>query len=259
VGERGRLGMLAGGAEFSLGGAQRVAGAVPAILGDLHVASGALSGAAGVGLGRLCGAAGAGLGLLCGAAGAGLGFVCDPAGVRLGFSSGRPLGRRRSACGDVRSKPNMARLAGQATVTDEGARALVYRRRVERRGHSVKHRLRELVPLRAQKSARRLRKLIDGRALALGGLTQGGRVSAPGKQLRLRALKLIAGFEQGRDRAALRPDELVDRPRGDRWLAEARDLGCLLAPPLTAQRFGKRSAFRYELIEREPVEIVWVG
>jgi hypothetical protein len=70
------------------------------------------------------------------------------------------------------------------------------------------------------------------------------------------ALKLIACLEQLTDRVALRPHELIYRPRRDRWLTELGYPSGFI--PLTAgsKRLGERRALGDEAFERQPVQVV---
>ena len=71
-------------------------------------------------------------------------------------------------------------------------------------------------------------------------------------------LQCVAGVEQLGERPRLRPDQLVDRPGGDRGLAQGRNLGGLVALCMLAQLAGELSAPGHELLERGAVELVEV-
>jgi hypothetical protein len=95
----------------------------------------------------------------------------------------------------VCAEADVAKLSVKAAVLDLRACMPVERRGVKRVGHALEHRRRELMPFGAQQAARSLEELGDRCALALARLAQGNRVAAPGKEIRLRPLKRIAGIE----------------------------------------------------------------
>jgi hypothetical protein len=104
-------------------------------------------------------------------------------------------------------------------------------------------------PLRA------IDQTIDCGSLAIAGGAQGTPVATAGEEIRLGVAQLVSGGEQLRDRRALRADELIDRPGCDRWLAQARDRGRLIAASVRAQRAGQRATLRDEALERQAVEV----
>jgi hypothetical protein len=82
------------------------------------------------------------------------------------------------------------------------------------------------------------------------------RVAPAGHQLGVGEAQRIAGGKQLVDGATLAANELVDRPRGHRRLAQPGDLLGLLASPFAAQRLGQRTACVDEAGEGEAVEII---
>lgn len=102
---------------------------------------------------------------------------------------------------------------------------------------------------------RAIDQTIDRGSLAIAGGAQGRPVATAGKKIRLGVSQRVPGGEQLRDRRALRADELVDRPRCDRWLAQGRNRGRLVAPSVRAQRAGQRATLGDEALERQAVEV----
>jgi len=130
---------------------------------------------------------------------------------------------------------------------------------VERLGYPVERGPRGLVPVRAQKARGCACELVHRLALSLRRLAQGAHLATSGEELRLRELELVARVEQGGDRGPLGADELVDRPRRDRRLAERGDACRLVLSPVAAQRLRERSALGDEAIEGQAVEVAGVG
>ena len=150
----------------------------------------------------------------------------------------------------------MAQLPLQPPVAHLLARARVERGGVQRVGDALDDGRAELVTVGGEQPPRRLDERVDGVALALVGGAQRAAVAAPGQQVGLRLAQPVAGREELADRVALRAHELVDRPRGDRRLAQRRHLRRLVAALVGAQRLGQRAALGDEAVQRQAVEVV---
>ena len=105
------------------------------------------------------------------------------------------------------------------------ARVIVERGGVKRVGDPVEHRLAQLVALRVEQPARLLDQTRHRIALALDAGTEIVGVAPSSEHLVLCLPERVTRFEQLGDPLRLRPDELVDGPRGDRRLAQRGDLG----------------------------------
>ena len=150
----------------------------------------------------------------------------------------------------------MAQLAHQAAVVHLSAGVVVERRGVQRVSDPLERRRAELLTAGAQQAPRRVHQVIDGAALPIGGGAQVARIRAARQDAGLRLAQRVAGAQQRIDLGAPAADQLVDRPRRHRGLAQGRNRSRLFALARRPQRAHQRGAFRDEPIERHAVEVV---
>ncbi len=153
----------------------------------------------------------------------------------------------------------MTKLPFEASLSDLGSGRIVQRGGVKRLCHVLERRRCELVPVSIQEPMRRVGELLDGDSLGLNRRTQRGPVATVGQQVCLCLPQRVAGLQQRVNLSPLRADELVDGPRSNRRLAELRDCRSLLAAAVAPELLGERVAPIGELLERQAVEIVWIG
>ena len=149
----------------------------------------------------------------------------------------------------------MPKLALQAAVLHAGAGVVVERGGMERLRDLLELGRSERVAIRAQEALSPLYEVLGESALGLDGLPEPGRIAAALDQLGLGFLKGIARLEEGVKVTALRADDLIDRPRGERGLAELRDRGRLIALTVLAQPPSQRIALLGKTLERKTVEV----
>ena len=134
----------------------------------------------------------------------------------------------------------MAQLALEAALTDLIARLVIECGGMQRVGDPPEHRVAQLLALGAEQPASSVGQRIDRRALPLDAGAQRPRVAAAGEHVVLRRAQPVPRLEQLRDRAALRPHQLVYGPGRHRGLAQRRDLGRALALSRLAQLARER-------------------
>ena len=168
----------------------------------------------------------------------------------------RLRGRDGERVSEPSAEPDVAQLAHQPAVAHLPAGVVVERRCVQRVGDPLERRRAELVAAGTQQAPRRVHQVADGAALLIGGRTQVARVSPARQHAGLRLAQCVAGAQQPIDLGAAGADQLVDRPRRHRRLAQGRDRRRLLALARRPQRAHQRRAFRDEPVQRHAVEVV---
>src|SRR5262249_51836739 len=127
------------------------------------------------------------------------------------------------------------------------------RRRPQPPHDLVDHGLGRAAALRAEERLRLPPERADGLGLGLQGLIE-RRALAAADDARLRLAQPVTRMEAQVDLATVPPHELVQRPGGDRRLAELSDLRGLLAPAVGAQLLHEPAPFRAEFVEIDAVE-----
>jgi hypothetical protein len=224
------LGRSARRGERVVGFAERARGALYALLGGLKSAGGALGYAP-----SLCLGDAGGLTSLSAVAldalgrGARLGETLPPDGLLARTELGRcfapratPRGRRAGTRADAEAR--VSELALQAAAAHRSSRVVVERRSVQGVRNAIDDRGAQLVSIRGEQTSGSVHQLVDRRPLALRGGAQSPSVTATGQYLRLGVAQSVASVEQLGRGALLRADELIDRPCGDRGLAQACDV-----------------------------------
>ena len=168
-------------------------------------------------------------------------------------------GRRRAgALADARAdaQPDVAQLALEPAPAHVLAGLFLERGGMHGGGDALDDRGAELVPVGGEQTAGGGYECIDFRPLVLTGRAHSICVAATGDDVLLSTAQGVPRREQLVQSLRLRTDELIDGPRRDRWLAQARDRRCLLAVTVRAQRPRTRGALGPKLVKRQRVEVV---